>query len=132
MSDLKVNRVLFEFETMIKDHSFYLEQLQNVVDIPQFDVEKAERLVKRMRRLRRELEKGVSIIAQNVEFMREEKTKEEALGILNYLMVVGLKDEKEMLTQLRENMNSRGISNDIDTDIDQIQRILNSISRFSF
>ncbi|WP_054845092.1 hypothetical protein [Sulfuracidifex tepidarius] len=59
MSDIKVSRVLFEFETIIKDHSFYLEELENMVSIPDFDVDKAERVIKRMRRLRRTL-RGVS------------------------------------------------------------------------
>ncbi|BBG24227.1 hypothetical protein [Sulfuracidifex tepidarius] len=132
MSDIKVSRVLFEFETIIKDHSFYLEELENMVSIPDFDVDKAERVIKRMRRLRRDLERGITVITQNVDFMNEKQTKEEALGILNYLMVVGLKEEKDTINQLKENMNRRGITNDLEKDLDQLQRILNSISRFSF
>ncbi|WP_054845093.1 hypothetical protein [Sulfuracidifex tepidarius] len=72
------------------------------------------------------------MITQNVDFMNEKQTKEEALGILNYLMVVGLKEEKDTINQLKENMNRRGITNDLEKDLDQLQRILNSISRFSF
>ncbi len=132
MSDLKVSRVLFEFETIIKDHSFYLEELENIVSIPDFDVDKAERLIKRMRRLRRDLERGISVITRNIDLMNEKQTKEEALGILNYLMVVGLKEEKDIINQMKENMNRRGVSNDLEKDLDQLQRILNSISRFSF
>ncbi|MCY0850570.1 hypothetical protein [Sulfuracidifex metallicus] len=132
MSDIKVSRILFEFETIIKDHSFYLDELQNMIEIPEFDVEKAERLIKRMRRVRRDLERGINVITQNVESMSETNMKEEALGILNYLMTVGLKEEKEMLMQLKDGLTKRGIQNDLEKDVDQIQRILNNISRFSF
>ncbi|WOE51147.1 hypothetical protein [Sulfuracidifex metallicus] len=132
MSDIKVSRILFEFETIIKDHSFYLDELQNMIEIPEFDVEKAERLIKRMRRVRRDLERGINVITQNVESMSETNMKEEALGILNYLMTVGLKEEKEMLMQLKDSLTKRGIQNDLEKDVDQIQRILNNISRFSF
>jgi len=132
MSDTKVSRILFEFETIIKDHSFYLDELQNMIEIPEFDVEKAERLIKRMRRVRRDLERGINVITQNVESMSETNMKEEALGILNYLMTVGLKEEKEMLMQLKDSLTKRGIQNDLEKDVNQIQRILNNISRFSF
>jgi hypothetical protein len=132
MSDIKVSRILFEFETIIKDHSFYLDELQNMIEIPEFDVEKAERLIKRMRRVRRDLERGINVITQNVESMSETNMKEEALGILNYLMTVGLKEEEEMLMQLKDSLTKRGIQNDLEKDVDQIQRILNNISRFSF
>jgi hypothetical protein len=132
MSDTKVSRILFEFETIIKDHSFYLDELQNMIEIPEFDVEKAERLIKRMRRVRRDLERGINVITQNVESMSETNMKEEALGILNYLMTVGLKEEKEMLMQLKDSLTKRGVQNDLEKDVNQIQRILNNISRFSF
>ncbi|TRM95868.1 hypothetical protein DJ527_13175, partial [Sulfolobus sp. F1] len=127
-SDTEVSRVLFEFETVIEDHTAYLDELENLIVLSEIDLNKATRLVKRMRRVRKELLQGLEIINENIDKVSDLKIKEEALGLINYLIVLGLKDEKEMLNTLNQNLKNKGIDLDIEKDIEQIDKIMNSIA----
>ncbi|AOL15960.1 hypothetical protein BFU36_03615 [Sulfolobus sp. A20] len=131
-SDTEVSRVLFEFETVIEDHTAYLDELENLIVLSEIDLNKATRLVKRMRRVRKELLQGLEIINENIDKVSDLKIKEEALGLINYLIVLGLKDEKEMLNTLNQNLKNKGIDLDIEKDIEQIDKIMNSIAHLNF
>ncbi len=131
-SDREVSRVLFEFETVIEDHTAYLDELENLIVLSEIDLNKATRLVKRMRRVRKELSQGLKIINENIDKVSDSKIKEEALGLINYLIVLGLKDEKEMLTTLNQNLKNKGINLEIEKDIEQIDKIMNSIAHLNF
>ncbi|BDB97572.1 hypothetical protein [Saccharolobus caldissimus] len=131
-SDREVSRILLNFETVIEDHTVYLNELENLIVFPEPDVEKATRLIRKMRRVRRELSQGLDIIAKNIDNVSDLKIKEEALGLVNYLVIVGFKDEKDMLTTLNNYLKSKGIDLQLDKDIEQITSIINRISHLNF
>lgn len=76
-SDMAISRVLFDFETIINDHTEYLNELENLVTFPEPDIGKATRLVRRMRRVRKELLQGLEVIIQNIDKTSDTKIKEE-------------------------------------------------------
>ncbi|MCH4814622.1 MAG: hypothetical protein QXY87_00345 [Saccharolobus sp.] len=131
-SDMAISRVLFDFETIINDHTEYLNELENLVAFPEPDIGKATRLVRRMRRVRKELFQGLEVIIQNIDKTSDTKIKEEALGLINYLVIVGLKDEKELLNSLNNYLKDKGVNMEIDKDLEQIDKIMNSMSHLNF
>ncbi|ACP38413.1 hypothetical protein [Saccharolobus islandicus] len=131
-SDMAISRVLFDFETIINDHTEYLNELENLVTFPEPDIGKATRLVRRMRRVRKELLQGLEVIIQNIDKTSDTKIKEEALGLVNYLVIVGLKDEKELLNSLNNYLKDKGVNMEIDKDLEQIDKIMNSMSHLNF
>ncbi|ACP35788.1 conserved hypothetical protein [Sulfolobus islandicus Y.G.57.14] len=131
-SDMAISRVLFDFETIINDHTEYLNELENLVTFPEPDIGKATRLVRRMRRVRKELFQGLEVIIQNIDKTSDTKIKEEALGLVNYLVIVGLKDEKELLNSLNNYLKDKGVNMEIDKDLEQIDKIMNSMSHLNF
>ncbi|MEM0016229.1 MAG: hypothetical protein QXQ01_00650 [Saccharolobus sp.] len=131
-SDIIVSRILLNFETVIEDHTNYLDELENLVAFTDPDVEKVMRLLKRMRRVRRELSKGLDVIVKNINEVSDSKIREEALGLINYLAIIGLKDEKELLSTLNIHLKDKGINLEIDKDIEQITKIINSMSHLNF
>ncbi|MEM0068285.1 MAG: hypothetical protein QXY68_00505 [Saccharolobus sp.] len=131
-SDIIVSRILLNFETVIEDHTNYLNELENLVAFTDPDVEKVMRLLKRMRRVRRELSKGLDVIVKNINEVSDSKIREEALGLINYLAIIGLKDEKELLSTLNIHLKDKGINLEIDKDIEQITKIINSMSHLNF
>ncbi|MEM0188027.1 MAG: hypothetical protein QW550_01395 [Saccharolobus sp.] len=131
-SDIIVSRILFNLETVIEDHTNYLNELENLVAFTDPDVEKVMRLLKRMRRVRRELSKGLDVIVKNINEVSDSKIREEALGLINYLAIIGLKDEKELLSTLNIHLKDKGINLEIDKDIEQITKIINSMSHLNF
>ncbi|MDT7860747.1 MAG: hypothetical protein RRA45_00785 [Saccharolobus sp.] len=131
-SDREVSRILLNFETVIEDHTAYLNELENLIVFPEPDIEKATRLIRKMRRVRRELSQGLDIITKNIDNVSDLKIKEEALGLVNYLVIVGLKDEKDMLTTLNNYLKGKGIDLQLDKDIEQITSIINRISHLNF
>lgn len=131
-SDREVSRILLNFETVIEDHTVYLNELENLIVFPEPDIEKATRLIRKMRRVRREISQGLDIIAKNIDNVSDLKIKEEALGLVNYLIIVGFKDEKDMLNTLNNYLKSKGIDLQLDKDIEQITSIINRISHLNF
>ncbi|AAK40766.1 hypothetical protein SULI_07275 [Saccharolobus solfataricus] len=131
-SDMVISRVLFDFETIINDHTEYLNELENLVAFPNPDIGKATRLVRRMRRVRKELFQGLEVIIQNIDKTTDNQIKEEALGLVNYLVIVGLKDEKELLNNLNNYLKGKGVNIEIDKDLEQIEKIMNSVSHLNF
>ena len=131
-SDIIVSRILLNLETVIEDHTNYLNELENLVAFTDPDVEKVMRLLKRMRRVRRELSKGLDVIVKNINEVSDSKIREEALGLINYLAIIGLKDEKELLSTLNIHLKNKGINLEIDKDIEQITKIINSMSHLNF
>ena len=131
-SDIIVSRILLNLETVIEDHTNYLNEWENLVAFTDPDVEKVMRLLKRMRRVRRELSKGLDVIVKNINEVSDSKIREEALGLINYLAIIGLKDEKELLSTLNIYLKNKGINLEIDKDIEQITKIINSMSHLNF
>ena len=131
-SDIIVSRILLNLETVIEDHTNYLNESENLVAFTDPDVEKVMRLLKRMRRVRRELSKGLDVIVKNINEVSDSKIREEALGLINYLAIIGLKDEKELLSTLNIYLKNKGINLEIDKDIEQITKIINSMSHLNF
>ncbi|QGA67612.1 hypothetical protein [Sulfolobus sp. E11-6] len=131
-SDIAISRVLFDFETIINDHTEYLNELENLVAFPEPDIGKASRLVRRMRRVRKELLQGLEVIMQNIDKTSDTKIREEALGLVNYLIIVGLKDEKELLNNLNNYLKGKGVNMEIDKDLEQIDKIINNMSHLNF
>ncbi len=130
-SDIQVNITLTHFETLIEDHSTYLSELENISVIPQVDIDRVMRILKRMRKIRKDLELGIDNILTHLDNVGNSRIKEEALGIISYLNIVGFKDEREILQKLSTQTKEMGYDINIDDDIKQIDNILSKISKIS-
>ncbi|ARM75782.1 hypothetical protein [Acidianus manzaensis] len=130
-SEIKVNITLNHFESLIEDHSTYLSELENISVIPELDYDRIVRIMKRMRRVRRDLHSGIKIITENIGQIQNPKLKEEAIGIVSYLNLIGFKDEKEILQNLSNEAKKLGYELDINDDIKQIDEILSLLSKIS-
>ncbi|MQL54678.1 hypothetical protein [Acidianus ambivalens] len=130
-SDTQVNIALTHFETLIEDHSTYLNELENLSVIPQMDMDRVMRIIKRMRKIRKDLELGINTILTHIDSVGNSRIKEEAIGIISYLNIVGFKDEKEILQKLSTQAKEIGYDINIDDDIKQIDNILSKISKIS-
>ncbi|EZQ03138.1 MULTISPECIES: hypothetical protein [Acidianus] len=130
-SDIVVGTTLTRFEEVIEDHSTYLKELENLIAIQRMDYERVIRVLKRMRKVRRDLGQGLFTITTRFNEIKDDKIKEEALGIVSYLNIVGLKDEKEILINLKELARKSGYNLDIEDDIKQIESIISIISKIS-
>jgi hypothetical protein len=130
-SDTQVNIALTHFETLIEDHSTYLSELENLSVIPQMDMNRVMRIIKRMRKIRKDLELGINTILTHIDSVGNSRIKEEAIGIISYLNIVGFKDEKEILQKLSTQAKEMGYDINVDDDIKQIDNILSKISKIS-
>jgi hypothetical protein len=130
-SDTQVNIALTHFETLIEDHSTYLNELENLSVIPQIDMDRVMRIIKRMRKIRKDLELGINTILTHIDSVGNSRIKEEAIGIISYLNIVGFKDEKEILQKLSTQAKEMGYDINVDDDIKQIDNILSKISKIS-
>lgn len=130
-SDTQVNIALTHFETLIEDHSTYLNELENLSVIPQMDMNRVMRIIKRMRKIRKDLELGINTILTHIDSVGNSRIKEEAIGIISYLNIVGFKDEKEILQKLSTQAKEMGYDINVDDDIKQIDNILSKISKIS-
>ncbi|AEE93574.1 conserved hypothetical protein [Acidianus hospitalis W1] len=130
-SDTQVNIALTHFETLIEDHSTYLNELENLSVIPQMDMDRVMRIIKRMRKIRKDLELGINTILTYIDSVGNSRIKEEAIGIISYLNIVGFKDEKEILQKLSTQAKEMGYDINVDDDIKQIDNILSKISKIS-
>lgn len=130
-SDTQVNIALTHFETLIEDHSTYLNELENLSAIPQMDMDRIMRIIKRMRKIRKDLELGINTILTHIDSVGNSRIKEEAIGIISYLNIVGFKDEKEILQKLSTQAKEMGYDINVDDDIKQIDNILSKISKIS-
>ncbi|MCY0874270.1 hypothetical protein D1867_04885 [Acidianus infernus] len=130
-SDTQVNIALTHFETLIEDHSTYLNELENLSAIPQMDMDRVMRIIKRMRKIRKDLELGINTILTHIDSVGNSRIKEEAIGIISYLNIVGFKDEKEILQKLSTQAKEMGYDINVDDDIKQIDNILSKISKIS-
>jgi hypothetical protein len=130
-SDTQVNIALTHFETLIEDHSTYLNELENLSVIPQMDMDRVMRIIKRMRKIRKDLELGINTILTHIDNVGNSRIKEEAIGIISYLNIVGFKDEKEILQKLSTQAKEMGYDINVDDDIKQIDNILSKISKIS-
>ncbi|MFP3217033.1 MAG: hypothetical protein RXQ99_00250 [Acidianus sp.] len=130
-SDTQVNIALTHFETLIEDHSTYLNELENLSVIPQMDMDRVMRIIKRMRKIRKDLELGINTILTHIDSVGNLRIKEEAIGIISYLNIVGFKDEKEILQKLSTQAKEMGYDINVEDDIKQIDNILSKISKIS-
>ncbi|AWR94560.1 hypothetical protein [Acidianus brierleyi] len=130
--ELKILKVLKDFEEFIEDHSQYLEELENMIAIAEPDYNRAVRIVRRIRRVRKNILEGTSIILQNISEVKDPNIKEESIGIVSYLQLIGLKDEKDLLRSLNELVKKSGYDLDIQSDIEQLDGAIASLSKLSF
>jgi hypothetical protein len=130
--ELKILRVLKDFEEFIEDHSQYLQELENMIAIAEPDYNRAVRIIRRIRRVRKNILEGTSIILQNISEVKDPNIKEESIGIVSYLQLIGLKDEKELLRSVNELVKKAGYDLDIQADIEQLDNAIASLSKLSF
>ncbi len=130
--ELKILKVLKDFEEFIEDHSQYLEELENMVAIAEPDYDRAVRIIRRMRRVRKNILEGTTIILQNISEVKDPNIKEESIGIVSYLQLIGLRDEKDLLKSLNEIIKKSGYDLNIQNDIEQLDNAIASLSKLSF
>ena len=129
-SDLEISRVLLHFDEIVEEHNSYLEDLENLLELPTIDKERVNRLLKRLRRTRKEILEGISSIVVHINNSKDAKIKEEALGIMNYFYVVGINDEEEVLRKLLA-LDST-MKNEIENDISTLERIRSLVIQFIY
>ncbi|EHP69599.1 MAG: hypothetical protein RXS23_03090 [Metallosphaera yellowstonensis] len=132
MSEARVKETLTKFEEVIDNHSANLGQLENMLAINVIDLDRCHRLLKRIRRTRREIYEGMKTIVENIGGVVDRQTREESIGIISYLGMVGLKDELELLKGLQDVMKKNGESIDINDDVKQIMELMDMASKLSF
>lgn len=132
MSEARVKETLTKFEEVIDNHSANLGQLENMLAINVIDLDRCRRLLKRIRRTRREIYEGMKTIVENIGGVVDRQTREESIGIISYLGMVGLKDELELLKGLQDVMKKNGESIDINDDVKQIMELMDMASKLSF
>jgi len=130
--EIKILKVLKDFEEFIEDHSKYLEELENMIAIAEPDYNRAVRIIRRIRRVRKNILEGTNIILQNISEVKDPNIKEESIGIVSYLQLIGLKDEKDLLRSLNELVKKSGYDLDIQSDIEQLDTAIASLSKLSF
>ncbi|MFP3202102.1 MAG: hypothetical protein RXR43_07640 [Sulfolobus sp.] len=130
MSENEIRRVLLYFEQVVEEHHVNLDELENYLELPIINTEKLEVLLRRLRRTRRELLNGIKIIVDNIDNVKDEKLKEEALGLMNYFYIVGFNDEENALKKAMSKDNS--LSEIINSDLDMLNKIRSMIVKFIF
>ncbi|MCI2415291.1 MAG: hypothetical protein MPF33_08655 [Candidatus Aramenus sp.] len=131
-NEVKVLKVLKDFEQYVEDHSLYLQEIENLIAINRPDYERATRLLRRIRRVRKSLIQGAMIIMENISQVSNPKVKEESIGIVSYLSTVGFRDERELLINLNDVMKKSGQDLGINEDIQQLNEAMSSLSKLSF
>ncbi|EWG08277.1 MAG: hypothetical protein ASUL_01450 [Candidatus Aramenus sulfurataquae] len=131
-NEVKVLKVLKDFEQYVEDHSLYLQEIENLIAINRPDYERATRLLRRIRRVRKNLIQGAKIIMENISQVSDPKVKEESIGIVSYLSTVGFRDERELLINLNDVMKKSGQDLGINEDIQQLNDAMSSLSKLSF
>jgi len=129
-SDIEIGRVLLLFDEVVEEHNSYLEELENLLELPTLDKDRVQRLLKRLRRTRKEILEGINSITAHINNSKDAKIKEEALGIINYFYVVGINDEEEALRKLLT-LNS-SMKDEIENDISMLERIKSLIVQFIY
>jgi hypothetical protein len=130
MSENEIRRVLLYFEQVVEEHHVNLDELENYLELPIINTEKLEVLLRRLRRTRKELLNGIKIIVDNIDNVKDEKLKEEALGLMNYFYIVGFNDEENALKKAMNKDNS--LSEIINSDLDMLNKIRSMIVKFIF
>ncbi|BCS91900.1 hypothetical protein L3N51_00218 [Metallosphaera sp. J1] len=128
----KIRDVLVKFEEIIENHSNNLNQLENLIAINQPDVERCHRIVKRIRRTRKELYDGLKVIIEHYPSLKDEKIKQETLGIVSYLNLIGFTDEMELLRSAEDLLRKAGVSLNIQADLTQLEELVKMTSKLSF
>ena len=129
-SDIEIGRVLLRFDEVVEEHNSYLEELENLLELPTLDKDRVQRLLKRLRRTRKEILEGINSITAHINNSKDIKIKEEALGIINYFYVVGINDEEEALRKLLALDSS--MKEEIENDISMLERIKSLIVQFIY
>ncbi|BAB65335.1 hypothetical protein [Sulfurisphaera tokodaii] len=129
-SDIEIGRVLLQFDQVIEEHNSYLEELENIIELPSVETDKIHRILKRMRRTRKEILSGISNIVKHIATSNDKKIKEEALGIMNYFYVVGIKDEENALRKVME--IDLSFKEDVEKDIETLEKIRSLVMQFIY
>lgn len=131
--EVEISRILLYLESVVEDHSNYLEELENILAFPpqSMDLKRLEIILKRMRRTRKDIASSMNVIISNLNKVTDKNLKEEALGILSYFYLVGFNDEKNLLTSLRENALKVGYEIDISKDLAEIDELRSKMEKFS-
>jgi len=129
-SEIEIGRVLLHFEQVVEEYHHALEELENYLTLPEIEQEKLDKLLRKLRRNRRQLLNGIQVIVNHVNNVTDNKMKEEALGLLNYFYVVGLNDDEKVLMKAKEKEAS--LSEEINKDLEIITRIRSLILKFVY
>jgi len=129
-SDLEIGRVLLQFDEIVEEHNSYLEELENMLELPTIDKDRVARLLKRLRRTRREILNGITSISNHINNSKDSKIKEEALGIMNYFYIVGINDEEKALRKVITFDST--MKDEVENDISVLERIKSLVMQFIY
>ena len=129
-SDLEIGRVLLRFDEVVEEHNSYLEELENLLELPSIDKERVIRLLKRLRRTRKEILNGINSISIHINNSKDAKIREEALGIMNYFYIVGINDEENVLRKVIT-LDST-MKDEVENDISALERIKSLVMQFIY
>lgn len=129
-SEIEIGRVLLHFEQVVEEYHLTLEELENYLTLPEIEQEKLEKLLRRLRRNRRQLFNGIEVIVNHINNVTDNKMKEEALGLLNYFYIVGLNDDEKALKKAKE--KETNLAEEIDKDLEIVSKIRSLILKFVY
>lgn len=129
-SEIEIGRVLLHFEQVVEEYHLTLEELENYLTFPEIEQEKLDKLLRKLRRNRRQLFNGIQVIVNHVNSVTDNKMKEEALGLLNYFYMVGLNDDEKALIKAKEKDSS--LSEEINKDLEIVTKIRSLILKFVY
>ncbi|MCY0860246.1 MAG: hypothetical protein OWQ54_07425 [Sulfolobaceae archaeon] len=131
--EIEISRALVYLESVVEDHSAYLEELENLLVFPAQDIDfkRVEVILKRMRKIRRDLASSINIIISNIDKVNDKKLREEALGILSYFYLIGFNDEKDLLLSIKDTSSKIGYELDIVKDLSEIDELRSKMEKFS-
>ncbi|QGR18996.1 hypothetical protein [Stygiolobus azoricus] len=129
-SEIEIGRVLLHFEQVVEEYHLTLEELENYLTFPEIEQEKLDKLLRKLRRNRRQLFNGIQVIVNHVNNVTDNKMKEEALGLLNYFYMVGLNDDEKALIKAKEKDSS--LSEEINKDLEIVTKIRSLILKFVY
>ncbi|MEM4746256.1 MAG: hypothetical protein QXF40_02755, partial [Metallosphaera sp.] len=93
---------------------------------------RCSRVVKRIRRTRKEILSGLKTIVEYFPTLTDEKVREETIGIVSYLHMIGFSDEVELLKDIESMLNRIGTSLNIDEDLKELEQLIAMTSKLSF
>jgi|GEM_PF-641428 aryl carrier-like protein len=127
-----IDQAFSELDEILEEHTNCLEEGENLLASGYLDSDRASKLLLKMRRTRGKLLSEIKRIIENLESTKNREMRDMALGVLNYLALVGLDDEINIITEISRRMHEESGNREFEEDISQIKAMKERLLQFSF